>query len=174
MGDFQTAGKQLVDRLERALYEFAKDVMRESLVECPISGPETYIEQWGTSYRTINGRIVKFDDDDPYIEGDEGTLRRSARVFPPVRDPNGVSVTVGYGFGEEVNPAGRRAAEYAVPVHERHELRHNPPTKSGYLLDPLLANAPRMGEHLAASAREGGSGTSAMSEVAGTEEGELA
>ena len=168
---FQTAGRQLVDRLERGLYEFAKDVMRESLVECPISGPEAYIETWGTKYRTINGRIVYFDDQDPYIEGDEGTLRRSARVFPPVREPNAVSVTVGYGFGDEVNPAGRRAAEYAVPVHERHDLRHNPPTKSGYLLDPLLANAPRMGPALAVAAKENVGG-GAMGEVTGTDLGE--
>ncbi len=171
---FQTAGKQLVDRLERGLYEFAKDVMRESLVECPISGPDTYVTTWGTSFRTINGRIVEFEDagEDPIV-GDEGTLRRSSRVFPPVRSPDGASVTVGYGFGDEVNPAGRRAREYAIPVHERHELRHNPPTKSGYLIDPLLANAPRMGEALAVSAREGGSG-GAMGELAGTEEGDLA
>jgi hypothetical protein len=150
---FQAAGKDLVARLERGLYEFAKDVMRESLVECPISGPETYIETWGTKYRTLGGRVKYFDDDDPYIVGDEGTLRRSARVFPPVQNPNGASVTLGYGYGDEVNPAGRRAIEYAVPVHERHELEHDPPTKSGYLLDPLLAAAPRLGPELAATAK---------------------
>ena len=165
---FEQAGKQLVDRLERGLYDFAKDVMRESLVECPVSGPETYIEAWGTKYRTINGRIVYFDDDDPYIVGDEGTLRRSARVFPPDRAADGVSITVGYGFGDEVNPAGRRAVEYAIPVHERHDLRHNPPTKSGYLLDPLLANAPRMGEALTVAAHGSLSG-GAMGTVTGAD-----
>ena len=149
---FQTAGKTLVDRLERGLYEFGKDVMRVSLEECPISDEETYIEGWGTSYRTINGRVVRFDDDEPPIVGDEGTLRRSARVFPPVRDGDGFSVTLGYGFGDEVNPAGRLAAEYAVPVHERHDVRHTPPEKSGYLIDPLLAAAPTMGDRLSAAA----------------------
>lgn len=151
---FTEAGADLVDRLERGLYEFAKDVMRDSLDECPISGPETYIETWGTSYRTIHGHVVKFDDDDPYIVGDEGTLRRSARVFPPVRIGDLTSVTIGYGFGEEVNPAGRLAAEYAVPVHERHDVQHIPPTKSGYLLDPVRAAAPTMGASIAAHADE--------------------
>ncbi len=150
---FQTAGKQLVDRLEHGLYEFGKDVMRVSLEECPISGPDTYIEVWGTSYRTINGHVVHFDDDEPSIEGDEGTLRRSARVFPPDRSLDRTSVTLGYGFGEEVNPAGRLAAEYAVPVHERHDVRHNPPQKSGFLLDVVLASAPIMGDRLAEAAR---------------------
>jgi hypothetical protein len=164
---FQTAGKELVDRLERGLYEFAKDVMRESLIECPLSGPDTYIEGWGTSYRTIGGRVVRFDDDEPPILGDEGTLRRSARVFPPVRQTDAVSVVLGYGFGEEVNPAGRLAAEYAVPVHERHDVRHDPPTKSGYLLDPMLAAAPRMGDQIAVKAKEGPVG--AMTVVTGSD-----
>ena len=81
---------------------------------------------------------------------------------------------MGYGFGEEVNPAGRLAAEYAVPVHERHDppVRHTPPEKSGYLLDPLLANAPRMGEALAKSARSQGA-AGAMGVLSGTEDADL-
>lgn len=160
---FSSAGNDLVRRLERGLYDFAKDVMRESLVECPISGPETYVPQ----IRTIQGRLVYLGDD-PDMVGDNGTLRRSARVFAPVRELDRVKVEVGYGFGEEVNPAGRVAAEYAVPVHERHELRHEPPTKSGYLLDPLLANSTRMGDSLAAAAKEPVP-SGAMGEVQGAE-----
>ncbi len=161
---FKTAGEDLIRRLERGVYESAKDVMRVSLEECPISGPETY----GGYYRTIRGKKVRFEEP-IYMEGDNGTLRRSARVFPPDRTTNRISVTVGYGFGEEVNPAGRLAAEYALPVHERSELRHHPPTKSHFLLDPLLAYAAHYSASLAASARESGIAGEALREVSGAE-----
>jgi hypothetical protein len=141
-GEFEAAGEDLVRRLERALVEEAEAVMRKSIIECPISDRETYIEEFGTQYRTIGGRPVFLGNpDDVFIEGDAGTLRRSARVFAPRRTPNEVSVEFGYGFGEEVNPAGRLAAEYAVPVHERSDLEHEPPTKSHFLLDPMLQEA---------------------------------
>ena len=142
---FLDAGNRLIGNLTVALFEDAKEVMRDSLVECPISGPETY----GGYYRTINEERVRFDEP-IYLEGDAGVLRRSNRVFAPVRTPNEVSVTLGYGFGSEVNPQGRIAAEYAVIVHERHDARHDPPTKSGYLKDPVDAFAARMAGSLAA------------------------
>ncbi len=154
-GDFERAGEQLVRSLERALVEEALDVMRDSIVECPVSGPETYIEEWGTQYRTIDGQVRFFGNaDDAYIEGDAGTLRRSARVFAPRRTPNEVTVEFGYGFGEEVNPAGRLAAEYAVPVHERSDLQHEPPTKAKFLEDPLFSKASTFERDLALKMQE--------------------
>ena len=153
---FETAGENLIDRMTRGVYDAAKTLMKESLVLCPLSDETTYIAGWGTSWRTINGRRVHFDDDEPPIVGDEGTLRRSARVFPPVRSGDRVEVTVGYGFGEERNPAGRLAGEYAVPVHEKAELRHTPPEQSHYLLDPLLAFGGQYGQIVAEKTKESG------------------
>lgn len=152
MGAFETAGANILRKLEGGLHSFAVDVMRESLVECPISNEETYIPQ----VRTLGagpGRQLIFLGDDPDMTGDNGTLRRSSRVFKTVVHGNEMTVTMGYGFGEEENPAGRRAIEYAVPVHERHELNHEPPTKSGFLQDPLHASIPQMGPHLSAAVK---------------------
>jgi len=118
--------------------------MRESLVECPLSDGETYIPQYITR-GSGPGRELIFLGDDPTVVGDNGTLRRSARVFKTVVHGNEMTVEIGYGFGAEVNPAGRVAAEYAVPVHERSELRHMPPTKDHYLLDPMNAFATHFG-----------------------------
>ncbi len=154
-GDFEKAGEALVRRLEAALVAEAVDVMRDSIVECPISGDDTYIAEFGTQYRQIGGRPVYMGNlDDTFIDGDAGTLRRSARVFAPRRTPNEVTVEMGYGFGEEINPAGRLAAEYAVPVHERSDLEHDPPTKSHFLLDPLLAKASAFERDLAIRMQE--------------------
>ncbi len=144
-GDFQRAGQLVIRQLSDALAGVATEIMRESIVECPISGPETYVPQ----FREVDGRTV-YMGDDPTMIGDAGTLRRSARVFRPRNDGVSVTVEMGYGFGEEVNPAGRLAAEYAVPVHERTDVHHNPPTKSGYLLDPVLAHAGSFGAEVAA------------------------
>jgi hypothetical protein len=141
-GEFEAAGEDLIRSLKAALVGEAEEIMRESIIECPVSGPETYIAEFGTQYRQIEGRPVFLgNEDDEYIAGDAGTLRRSARVFAPRSDGNEITVEMGYGFGEEINPAGRLAAEYAVPVHERGDLDHEPPTKAYYLLDPLLRHA---------------------------------
>ena len=155
---FATAGEQLIDRLSHGLYDAGKTVMRESLVLCPISDETTYIELWGTDWRTIHGKRTHFDDDEPHIVGDEGTLRRSGRVFPPTKESDRITVTIGYGFGEELNPAGHLAAEYAVPVHEKSELHHTPPEQSHYLLDPVVAFGSEMGAYLAGKAKESPSG----------------
>lgn len=139
--EIQRAVDALINQAEKGMVESAETIMRESIIECPLSDDETYITEWGTQYRTIGGRVEKFvNSTDEFIEGDEGTLRRSARIFAPIRTPAEISVTFGYGFGEEINPAGRLASEYAVPVHERSDLRHDPPTKDHYLSDPLFAN----------------------------------
>ncbi len=151
-GSFEQAGANILRKLEGGLHSVAVNIMRESLVECPISNEETYIPQ----VRTLGfgpGRQLVFLGDNLDMVGDDGTLRRSSRVFKTQVHGDQMTVKMGYGYGQEENPAGRRAIEYAVPVHERHDLRHEPPTKSGYLADPLNANIPSIGPHLAAAVK---------------------
>lgn len=150
---FEQAGNELINTLERGLYENAKKVMRESLVECPISDEATYQPQFFTRGEGPSRQVI-FTGLDPEMVGDAGTLRRSSRVFAPVRETDRVTVEMGYGFGEEVNPAGRVAAEYAVPVHERSELHHRPPTKDHYLSDPVFAFAAHFEESMRDSVKE--------------------
>lgn len=79
-------------------------------------------------------------------------LKASGRVLEPVTDGRTIVVTLGYGYGEEVNPRdGKTAAGYAIPVHERLDVRHDPPTKAKFLEDPVLAYIPFYEETLAAS-----------------------
>lgn len=144
---FSEAGQKIVQQLGQALHEEAVAIMRESIQECPISGPETY----ATDIRIVDGKRIRIRDPiDPagLMVGDNGTLRRSARVFAPVETTTEISVLMGYGFGSEVNPEGRIAAAYAVPVHEIAEAKHKPPTKYKYLEDPLLEHASVLGEEL--------------------------
>jgi len=147
---FEQAGLDLIRKAEVGLYDAAVEVMKASLKECPLSGPDTY------------GNLV----------GDNGTLRRSAVVAEPTRTGDGSSVVIGYGFGEEENPRGMKAAEYAVPVHERAELRHDPPTKSHFLQDPLLEAADRVGPFLAEAIRSGDVHPTPV--MRGTADGDLA
>lgn len=87
---------------------------------------------------------------------DTGTLRSSARVEEPVETPVRISLTLGYGYGVQVNPkTGHIAAQYAVPVHERLDQHHAPPTQAKYLEQPVLSYAPRLGPTIAASIRIG-------------------
>ena len=71
---------------------------------------------------------------------DTGTLKGSARVNEPEEYVDRVVCTIGYGYGEEINPkTGERAIQYALPVHEILEASHKPPTKAKFLEDPALA-----------------------------------
>jgi len=147
-GEFTKAGERLIAQLREALVDEAKSIMRESIQECPISDENTYVPQ----FRMIGGRL-KYLGDDHDMVGDNGTLRRSARVFAPVQEGERIVVEMGYGFGDEVNPVGRLASQYAVAVHERAELHHDPPTKDHYLEDPVLAHAGTFGRSLAIKVR---------------------
>lgn len=85
---------------------------------------------------------------------DTTTLYNSAAIQPVVETDRSMSITFGYGYGDEINPkTKRRAAQYALPVHEIYEATHEPPTKSHYLIDPLIENAANLGRGLAASMR---------------------
>jgi len=81
---------------------------------------------------------------------DTGTLRGSAKIDEPSRGFSTISVTMGYGFGDEINEKTRRpASEYAVPVHERLEAAHAPPTKAKFLEDPVIEYATQLGPTVA-------------------------
>ncbi len=83
---------------------------------------------------------------------DTATLKGSAQVQEPEHVGDRISVTLGYGYGVQVNPkTGQIAAQYAVPVHERLDQYHAPPTQAKYLEQPVLEFIPRFGETIAAS-----------------------
>lgn len=83
---------------------------------------------------------------------DTATLKSSARIIEPVRTAEAITVTMGYGYGNERNPkTGELASGYAVPVHERMDVKHEPPTKAKYLEDPMHAYAALFGRTLAMS-----------------------
>lgn len=71
-----------------------------------------------------------------------GTLKRSGTVEEPVIDGDSATVTLGYGYGEQINPnSGEPATGYAVFVHENLEARHSPPTQAKFLEQPAAAFA---------------------------------
>jgi len=72
----------------------------------------------------------------PRIPVDTGRLRASHYVAPPKRDGGVLVVEVGVGM------------KYAVPVHERTELRHTV-GEAKYLENALNALSPGMGARLA-------------------------
>lgn len=82
-----------------------------------------------------------------------GVLEASADISRPVRVGNRVRVTMGYGYGDDINEEGRRASQYALPVHEIYDASHEEPTKDHFLLDPLLLEASRFGPSISAAIR---------------------
>lgn len=85
-----------------------------------------------------------------------GILRDSHAVSRPFRRANRIVVEMGYGYGDAVNPqTGRTAAQYAVPVHEIYHAEHVPPTKSHFLIDPLMLHASEFGRGIAMAMRIG-------------------
>jgi hypothetical protein len=92
---------------------------------------------------------------------DTGTLRASGRVLEPEELGDTVSITIGYGYGDQVNPkTGQLASQYAVPVHERLDVKHAPPTKAKFLEDPVRAYQSLYGETIQAWVQAWTRGTS--------------
>jgi len=71
---------------------------------------------------------------------DTGALRASGQVGLPEVTGDQVSVTLGY---------GDTAATYAIPVHERADLYHKPPTGWKFLERPTIEAAERVGKAVA-------------------------
>lgn len=63
---------------------------------------------------------------------DTGALRASGQVGLPVSTDQAITVELGY---------GDTAVTYAIPVHERMDVKHAPPTGAKYLERPALAAA---------------------------------
>jgi hypothetical protein len=73
----------------------------------------------------------------PYFAG---ALRASGKVEKPKRDANVVSIDITFGGA---------AAPYALWVHERVDLHHQPPTQAKFLESAALERAPQYTRHLA-------------------------
>lgn len=116
----------------------------ESSGEAIIKGAMLGMEAFG--YKVMNQSLQQAP-----IES--GTLRRSAKVNPAENTGTRLRLVMGYGYGDEVNPQGKTAADYAVPVHEIMEKKHPPPTKSHFLIDPLLENSKLLEPYMAGMAR---------------------
>lgn len=122
---FSETGDAMIDAAIDQMEDFVREVMVKSLVQVP---------------------------------EDTGVLKRSARPGPdgpneeavePKFKNGRIRVTFGYGYGDEVNPKYRtKAAQYALPVHEIYDAAHKPPTKSHYLIDPLIEAAGDYGDQL--------------------------
>lgn len=85
----------------------------------------------------------KVQDDSAYqVPKDTFVLAESWGSSAPYREGNRIKIVMGYGFGEDINPKTKRMADqYALPVHEIYNADHSPPTKSHYLIDPLIDRA---------------------------------
>lgn len=88
---------------------------------------------------------------DYLVPKDTLTLLNSHKVFPPEEAGDRASVTLGYGFGTAINPkTGHIAAQYAVPVHERLDQQHAPPTQAKFLETAVLGSLSSFPETVAA------------------------
>lgn len=88
------------------------------------------------------------------VPRDTEVLANSFKVLDPIASDNYIRVTMGYGFGDEINPKTKRlAGQYALPVHEIYEAKHDPPTKDHYLLDPMIEHSYHLQQDMAAEMR---------------------
>jgi len=137
---FSDAADAMIDSAIGQMEDFVAGVMMASQVEVPKD-----TEVLANSAR-------------PLIQGafKTTTPEEAAGVGVPVLEGNRVKVTFGYGYGTEVNPKTKRlAGQYALPVHEIYEAHHEPPTKSHYLMDPLIERSSEFGTELGAAMNAG-------------------
>lgn len=108
------------------------------------------------------------EDADYEVPKDTEVLRESARVLPPVKVGRRIRIDMGFGYGDAINPNTHRTAEqYALPVHEIYDAKHSPPTKSHYLIDPLLSRARTYGADLGIAMKQANEGLFRTYKVAG-------
>lgn len=82
---------------------------------------------------------------------DTGALLTSGQVNLPQPGLGSISVELGYGYGDAVNPkTGEAVTGYAIYVHERTELRHKSPRKAKFLEDPAKAAEAGFAERIGA------------------------
>lgn len=70
---------------------------------------------------------------------DTGALRASGHVRKPTRDVRGMKVELGF---------GGPAVDYAIPVHERTDVRHKPPGQAKFLEKAVRKHSPTMADRL--------------------------
>lgn len=81
-----------------------------------------------------------FKESQVQVPVDTATLKASGRVNEPFIQGDKIICELGYGYGEALSPkTGRMARSYAIPVHERGDQYHEPPTKFKFLEDPVVA-----------------------------------
>ena len=101
-----------------------------------IEGVSAGLYSCGTSIMATSQALVPVDT---------GTLKRSGQVEIPVVNEHSISVTLGYGYGQTINPkTGEEAVGYAKWVEVRDDLTHKPPTQAHYLGEAARAHAPEL------------------------------
>lgn len=144
---FVAAGDNLLGQLSAGMDALAAMIMAESLRQCPVdtgtlksSARVGRVEGWDFAFKKGGGFQRA-------LRGPGGRFVGAIEAAPG-RD---MSLTLGYGYGDEVNPkTNHLASEYAVPVHEIIEAYHEPPTKAKFLEDPVYEHAAVMEPLLAA------------------------
>lgn len=92
---------------------------------------------------------------DVLVPVETATLKRSGRVEEPVIEGDSIVATVGFGYGEALNPQTHEpAAGYAKWVELREDTRHKPPTQAHFLGDSARAIGPHVGEFIKAAVDE--------------------
>lgn len=83
-------------------------------------------------------------DSQELIPVDTGTAKGSGRVLPPELRGDTLTVVVGYGYGDAVNPkTGEPAVGYIIPLHERTDVPHKV-GRAKFLEQPALEHVSRL------------------------------
>lgn len=82
------------------------------------------------------------NDSEPLVPVETGTLKASKRVMEPEYKGDHIVVRAGYGYGGEYEDVAQTTDPggpgYAVYVHERLDVHHDPPTSAKFLERPAL------------------------------------